>query len=370
MKSAAFVLIASVAVVAVPPVDDDDQLLSWNDGPAKKAIMDFVVRVTRDRRNKHFVAPENRIAVFDNDGTLWSEQPIYFQAMFAIDRIRSEAHKHPEWREKQPFKGILEWDLHSALASVEHPAIELVMRSHAGRTTDEFESDVKNWLATAKHPRCQLPFADLVYQPMLELLKYLRHNGFKTYIVSGGDVEFMKPLAGNVYGIPPEQVIGSVIKTRFEVQNGKPVLVRQSEIEFICNGPGKPAGIQKLIGRRPVMAFGNSDGDVQMFKWTAAGPEPGFSLIVHHTDADREWAYDRVTHAGRLDWGLEFARDRENRWTIVDMKQDWKFIYPFQKKQAATQHRLDAQSVSALSTPPPTSRFASRPRSAGPSERP
>jgi phosphoserine phosphatase len=327
MKSGVLALIASVAALVATPAraDDPPPLPSWYDCPAKKAITDFVARVNRDG-----IPPAERIAVFDNDGTLWSEQPIYFQAMFAIDRIRSEGHKHPDWHEKQPFKGILEWDLNAALASLKHPAIELVMYSHAGRTTEEFKNDVNEWLENARHPRCQRRYTDLVYQPMLEVLKYLQANKFKTYIVSGGDVEFMKPLASKFYCIPPEQVIGSSIKTSFEIRCGTPVLVRQSEIEFICDGPGKPAAIYKFIGRRPVMAFGNSDGDLQMFKWTTARPEPGFSLIVHHTDAVREWAYDHVTHAGRLDWALEFARDLENqnRWTVVDMEKDWKFIYP------------------------------------------
>jgi phosphoserine phosphatase len=328
MKFAWLTLIVSVAVFVAVPAHADDPLPSWNDGPAKKAITDFVQRVTRNG-GPEFVPPAERIAVFDNDGTLWSEQPLYFQAMFAIDRIKDMAPKHPEWKERQPFKGILEGDLHTALAGVEHPAVELMMASHSGMTTDEFEADVKRWLATAKHPRFQQPYTELVYQPMIELLGYLRENGFKTYIVSGGGFEFMRPWVGKVYGIPPEHVVGSSIKTRFEIQGGKPVLVKLPEIEFIDDGPGKPSAIHKFIGRRPVMAFGNSDGDLQMLQWTTAAPGARFGSIIHHTDADREWAYDRESRCGKLDKALELVP--VNGWTVVDMKKDWKVIYPFQK---------------------------------------
>jgi haloacid dehalogenase-like hydrolase len=321
-------LIANVAVFASAPAFADDSLPSWNDGPAKKAITDFVARATRDS-STDFVPPAERIAVFDNDGTLWSEQPAYFQAMFAFDRIKAMAPDHPEWKEKQPFKGILEGDLKAALAGGQRSAIELVMPSHSGMTTEEFEAEVKKWLATAKHPRFHRPYTDLVYQPVLEVLAYLRANGFKTYIVSGGGIEFMRPWVSAVYGIPPEHVVGSSGKTRFEIRDGTPVLVKLPEIDFIDDGPGKPAGINRFIGRRPVMAFGNSDGDLQMFQWTTAGPGPRFSLIVHHTDADREWAYDRASYVGRLDKALDLAPG--HGWTVVDMKKDWKVIYPFQK---------------------------------------
>jgi phosphoserine phosphatase len=328
MKLAVFAFMSTVTALAATPAYADDTLSSWNSGPAKRAITDFVHRVTREG-SPDFVPPAERIAVFDNDGTLWSEQPLYFQAMFAMDRIRNMAPEHPEWKERQPFKGILEGDLHTALAGIEHPAVELMMVSHSGMTTDEFEADVKKWLATAKHPRFERPYTDLAYQPMLEVLAYLRSNGFKTYIVSGGGFEFMRPWVNKVYGIPPEQVIGSSIKTRFEIRGGKPVLVKLPEIDFIDDGPGKPAAIHKFIGRRPVMAFGNSDGDLQMLQWTTGAPGPRFSLVIHHTDADREWAYDVASRCGKLDKALEIAP--VNGWTVVDMKKDWNVIYPFQK---------------------------------------
>jgi phosphoserine phosphatase len=307
---------------------DRDSLASWNDGTAKQAIIDFVVAVTK-KGGPDYVPPAERVAVFDNDGTLWSEKPAYFQLLFAIDRIKALAPQHPEWKTQQPFKAVLENDIKALAASGEKGLIQLVMASHAGMTTDEFEQIVTDWMATAKHPRFKRPYTELVYQPMLELLQYLRDNGFKTFIVSGGGIEFMRPFTEKVYGIPPEQVIGSSIKTKFEMQDGKPVLVRLPEIFFIDDKAGKPVGIQKFIGRRPIAAFGNSDGDLQMLQWTTAGKGKRFALIVHHTDSEREYAYDKESHVGRLDKALTEAK--ANGWIVVSMKRDWKVIYPFYK---------------------------------------
>jgi phosphoserine phosphatase len=306
-----------------------DPLPSWNAGPVKDAVLQFVRDVKTPGQPK-FVRAEDRIAVFDNDGTLWSEQPAYFQLFFALDRVKALAPKHPEWKTKQPFKAALEGDLKTVFSGGEHALIELVMASHAGNTTEEFEQIVTEWIGTAKHPRFQRPYTECVFQPMLELLSYLRANGFKTWIVSGGGIEFMRPWVEKVYGIPPEQVIGSSIKTRFEIRDGKPVLVRLPEIDFIDDKGEKPVGIHKFIGRRPIAAFGNSDGDLQMLQWTAADSGARFCLYVHHTDAEREWAYDRKSSIGRLDKGLDEAKAKG--WTVVDMKNDWKMIYPFEKR--------------------------------------
>jgi phosphoglycolate phosphatase-like HAD superfamily hydrolase len=322
---------ALVAVTFGGPVlgqDKPDPLRSWNDGPSKKAILDFVGKVTT-KDSKSYIPPAERIAVFDNDGTLWSEQPMYVQLAFAIDRVKALADRHPEWKKQQPFQGILDGDLKAALAGGEKAAAELVMATHAGMTVEEFHVTVLDWLKTARHPRFDRPYTDLVYQPMLEVLAHLRANGFKTYIVSGGGIEFLRPWADAVYGIPPEQVVGSSGKLKYEVRDGKPVLVKLPEIDLIDDGPGKPVGIQQHIGRRPVMAFGNSDGDLQMLQYTTAGPGARFGLIVHHTDADREWAYDRTSHVGKLNKALDDAP--KAGWTVVDMKTEWKVIYPFQK---------------------------------------
>jgi 2'-5' RNA ligase len=305
-----------------------DPLPSWNEGPAKKSILDFVAKVTKEG-GPDFVPIAERIATFDNDGTLWCEQPMPFQLFFALDRVKALAPKHPEWKEKQPFKAVLEDDMKSVLASGERGLLELMMVSHAGTTTDEFEVIVKDWLATAKHPRFKRPYTELVYQPMLELLAYLRTNGFKTYIVSGGGIEFMRPWVEKVYGIPPEHVVGSSIKVKYELRDGKPVLVRLPELDFNDDKAGKPVGIHKFIGRRPIMAFGNSDGDFEMLEWTTAARGPRFGLIVHHTDADREYAYDRKAGLGRLDKGLDEAPKRG--WTVVRMKDDWKTVFPPKK---------------------------------------
>jgi hypothetical protein len=312
--------------VQPPPEVVVDPLPSWNEGAAKQSIVDFVTRVT-DPASPDFVAAAERIAVFDNDGTLWSEQPAYFQLFFAIDRVKAMAPEHPEWKTKQPFKAVLDGDMEALAAGGEHGLIELVMATHGGMTTVEFEAIVRGWLATARHPTTDRPYTEMVYQPMLELLDYLRADGFKTFIVSGGGIEFMRPWTEEVYDIPPEQVVGSSIKTKFEMRDDGPVLVRLPEIDFIDDKEGKPVGINSHIGRRPIAAFGNSDGDLQMLQWTAAGDGPSFCLYVHHTDAEREWAYDRDSHIGGLDKGLDEAEARG--WTVVDMKNDWKVVYPW-----------------------------------------
>ena len=304
-----------------------DPLPSWTEGSAKIAIIDFVQSVSQEG-GENYVPPEERIATFDNDGTLWTEHPMYFQLFFAIDRVKALAPEHPEWKTKQPFKAVLDNDTKSLADSGEKGILELIMATHAGMSTAEFEQTVQNWLATAKHPRFNRPFTDLVYQPMLELLAYLRENEFKTFIVSGGGIEFMRPWTEKVYGIPPEQVVGSSIKTKFEIVDGNPVLIRLPQMNFLDDKNGKPIGINQHIGRRPILAFGNSDGDLQMLEWTVAGKGKPFSGLVHHTDAKREYAYDRSTHYGRLDKALDDANKRG--WTVVDMKNDWKVIYPFE----------------------------------------
>jgi phosphoglycolate phosphatase-like HAD superfamily hydrolase len=324
-----FVLLLIAIGMLANSAEAGDPLPSWNEGTAKRSIIDFVNRVTQPG-SPDFVVPEQRIATFDNDGTLWSEQPMYFQLFFAIDRVKALVPMHPEWKDKQPFKAVLEGDLKTVMGGGEHALFELVMATHAGNTTEEFSRAVKDWLATAKHPKTGRPYTDMVYQPMLELLTYLRANGFKSYIVSGGGIEFMRPWTERVYGIPPEQVVGSSIKTKFEMRNGQPVLVRLPEVNFIDDKAGKPVGINQHIGRRPIAAFGNSDGDLQMLQWTAAGKGAQYMLIVHHTDAEREWAYDRRSKIGHLDKALDEALVRG--WTVVDMKKDWKVIYPFQLK--------------------------------------
>lgn len=304
-------------------------LPSWNDGKAKQSIIAFVAKTTK-KGSPDFVPTAERIATFDNDGTLWAEQPMYFQLLFALDRVKTLAPQHPEWKEKEPFASLLKGDVQAALVGGEHAILDIFMTTHAGMTTEEFEKVVKDWIATATHPTTKRLCIEMVYQPMLEVLAYLRANGFKTFIVSGGGIEFMRPWTEKVYGIPPEQVVGSSIKTKFEMRDGKPVLVRLPELNFNDDKEGKPVGINQHIGRRPIAAFGNSDGDLQMLQWTTAGQRPGFALYVHHTDAEREWAYDRKSSIGRLDKGLDEAMAKG--WTVVDMKQDWKVIYPPKKK--------------------------------------
>jgi hypothetical protein len=307
----------------------NDPLPSWNDTSAKQTIVDFVGRVTK-AGGPDFVAPAERIATFDNDGTLWVEQPMYVQMAFALDRVKALAPLHPEWKDTQPFKAVLEGDMKTLAESGERGLVEVIMITHAGMTTSEFAKIVTDWLATARDPRFKRPHTELVYQPMLEVLAYLRANGFKTFIVSGGGVEFMRPWAERVYGIPPEQVIGSSIKTKFQITDGSPVLFRLPEVNFIDDKAGKPIGINEAIGRRPIAAFGNSDGDLQMLQWTTLSGGVRLGVIVHHTDAEREYAYDRQSHFGHLDVALDAAA--VNKWTVVDMKKDWKVIFPFEKR--------------------------------------
>jgi phosphoglycolate phosphatase-like HAD superfamily hydrolase len=329
MKRHLLKAIALAAALALASLAAAEPLPSWNEGQAKHAIVDFVQRVTT-AGGADFVPKPERIAVFDNDGTLWSEQPMYFQLFFALDRVKVLAPQHPEWKDKEPFASLLRGDLKSALAGGEKAILEIVMATHAGMTTGEFEQIVKDWVATARHPTTQRSYTEMVFQPMLEVLAYLRMNGFKTFIVSGGGIEFMRPWTEKVYGIPPQQVIGSSIKTQFAMRDGQPVLVRLPELNFIDDKDGKPVGINLYIGRRPIAAFGNSDGDLQMLQWTTAGQGPRLALLVRHTDAKREWAYDRKSKIGHLDKALDEAINRG--WTVVDMQQDWKVIYPFELK--------------------------------------
>jgi len=306
-----------------------DPLPSWNDGAVKKSITDFVARVTTPGTTD-FVPVEQRIATFDNDGTLWCEQPIYFQVAFAVDRIKALAPQHPEWRNKQPFKALLDKDPKALAAVGEKGLLDIIAATHSGMTVADFSKTVLDWTATAQHPRFKRLYIDLVYQPMTELLGYLRGNGFKTFIVSGGGIEFMRPWTEKIYGIPPEQVVGSSGVVKFEMgADGKPALMKLAKIEFVDDGPGKPVGINRFIGRRPIFAFGNSDGDQQMLEWTAAGSGARFMGIVHHTDAVREYAYDRDSKVGKLDKALDEGIAKG--WTIVDMKNDWKVIFPFQR---------------------------------------
>jgi phosphoglycolate phosphatase-like HAD superfamily hydrolase len=318
--------LAALAVVWVSFDAAGADLPSWNEGPTRDAILDFVADVTTPG-GADFVPVSERIAVFDNDGTLWVEQPMYVQGVFAFDRLQALAPQHPEWRTEQPFKAALEGD-HAKLADAgERGLVTLIMATHAGLTTDAFAASVTDWLATAQHPRFQRPFLRLVYQPMVELLEYLRANGFKTFIVSGGGVDFMRPWAEGAYGIPPEQVVGSSIRTGFELLDGRPVLTKLPEIEFVDDKAGKPVGIHRFIGRRPIAAFGNSDGDLEMLQWTTLGaPGRRFGLIVHHDDAEREYAYDRDSHVGRLDQALEAAPAAG--WTVVSMRNDWRAVFP------------------------------------------
>ena len=307
-----------------------DPLPSWNDGLAKKAIVEFV-QATTDKSSPKYVPPAERIATFDNDGTLWAEQPMYFQLLFALDRVKALAPQHPEWKDKEPFASLLKGDVKGALAGGERAMVEIVMATHAGMTTAEFEQIVKDWIATAKHPSFKRPYTECVYQPMLELLAYLRANGFKTFIVSGGGIEFMRPWTEKVYGIPPEQVVGSSIKTKFEMRDGKPVLVRLPELNFIDDKTGKPVGINEHIGRRPIAAFGNSDGDQQMLEWTQAGGGARLMMLVHHDDAEREWAYGAESKIGTFSDAL-MAEAKKQGWTVISMKNDWKVIFPFEGK--------------------------------------
>jgi phosphoglycolate phosphatase-like HAD superfamily hydrolase len=306
-----------------------DPLPSWNDTAPKKAIVNFVQKVTKEG-SQDFVPVAERVATFDNDGTLWAEQPIYFQLFFAIDRVKALAPQHPEWNTQEPFASLLKGDTKNALAGGERAILEIIMSTHAGMTTQEFEKIVTDWITTARHPKTGRLFTQMVYQPMLELLAYLRANDFKTFIVSGGGIEFMRPWTEKVYGIPPEQVVGSSIKTKYEVRKGKPVIARLPELNFIDDKAGKPVGIHQHIGRRPFVAGGNSDGDFEMLEWATSGAGLRFGLLIHHTDDKREWAYDRDSHIGKLDRGLDEGPRRG--WTIVNMRDDWRVIFPFENK--------------------------------------
>ena len=304
----------------------DDPLPSWCEGAAKSAILDFVARVTT-ADSPDYVKPEERIATFDNDGTLWAEQPYYIQLAFALDQIKALAPQHPEWQSREPFKSALAGDAKSILTGGERALLEIVAATHFGMTTEEFEVEVRAWLTTARHPETNRPYTEMVFQPMLELLTCLRASGFKTFIVSGGGVEFMRTFAERTYGVPPEQVVGSSGKLKFEMRDGKPILIKLSEVDFINDNVGKPVAIQQHIGRRPIAAFGNSDGDLEMLQWTTAGEGARLALLVHHTDGIREWAYDH-SYFGRLDKALEEANT--NRWVVADMKNDWQRVFPFE----------------------------------------
>lgn len=319
----------------------DDPLPSWNDCAARQSMIDFVEKTTTTG-SPDFVPPELRIATFDNDGTLWCEQPMYFQELFAFDRIKETAKEHPEWKDKNPYKLVLEGNLKAIADQGEKSLLEIIASTHSGMTIEDFHQIVRNWMHTARHPRFHRPYDQCIYQPMVEVLKYLRANGFQTFIVSGGGVEFMRPWVDKAYGIPPQQVVGSSGMVKYDWNNGKPLLLKQPKVEFIDDGPGKPVGINRFIGRHPIFAFGNSDGDLEMLEWTTKGPEsyslktsePGhpqarLGLIVHHTDADREYAYDRHSAVGRLDKAMDAAP--KEGWILVDMKNDWKVIFPPEK---------------------------------------
>lgn len=329
LRTALLALGLVLSFLGAPQAGAADPLSSWKDGAAKQAIVRFVEDVTKEG-GPHFVPPSERIATFDNDGTLWVEQPVYTQLTFAIERVQVLAPEHPEWKTTQPFQAVLAGDLKTALASGEKGLLELVMATHAGMTAEQFTGIVTEWLGKNEHPKFKRPYTECIYQPQLELLEYLRANGFKTFIVSGGGIEFMRPWTERVYGVPPEQVVGSSIVTEFEIRDGKPVLVRQPKVNFIDDKAGKPVGIYQHIGRRPILAFGNADADMQMIQYTKGGEGPRLGLFLHHTDAEREYAYDRKSHVGKLDKVLDIAPDQD--WIIVDMKQDWNVIFPWEKR--------------------------------------
>lgn len=323
-----FLALGLVGLLILPALAQTDPLPSWNEGVAKTAILDFVTRTTRE--GPDFVPVDERIATFDNDGTLWSEQPMYFQIIFALDRIKALARANPALAATEPYKTVLSDDTAALAALGEKGFLQILGITSTGMTVEDFRTIVLEWVKTARHPRFDRPYTDLVFQPMLELLAYLRANGYQTFIVSGGGVEFMRPWAETSYGIPPQQIVGSSGKTQFQLNGDTPTILKLPEIEFIDDGPGKPVGINRFIGRRPVFAAGNSDGDLQMLQWTTLNTGPRFGLIVHHTDAVREWAYDRHSPVGRLDKALDEAPQRG--WLVVDMKNDWKVVYPFEKK--------------------------------------
>ncbi|WP_323844572.1 HAD family hydrolase [Microbulbifer magnicolonia] len=318
---------------AMTAVQAADPLPSWNDGETKQSIISFVDKTTKEG-SPGFVPPEQRVATFDNDGTLWAEQPIYFQLLYAIDKVKEMAPQHPEWKQQEPFASIIKGDTKKALEGGKPALMQLLAATHTGMTGEEFQDSVKKWLATARHPETNRPYTEMVYQPMLELLKYLRANDFQTYIVSGGGIDFMRTFAEGTYGIPPEQVVGSSLKAKYEMRDGKPVIVKLPEVNLIDDKAGKPVGIYQHIGRRPIFAAGNSDGDFEMLQWTTAGEGPRFGLLLHHTDGKREWAYDHPSHVGQLDKALAAAP--KEGWTVVDMKDDWKVIFPWGNLKAAS----------------------------------
>ena len=320
-----FFALTLMILSSVTASQPQDPLPSWNDGPNKQAIIEFVTKTT-DQNQASFIPPTRRIATFDNDGTLWSEQPLYFQAIYIFDRIRELAPEHPEWQQKEPYASVLNGDSKSALAGGKQALLEMLMGTHAAVTASEFSESVADWLASARHPDSGKPYTAMVYKPMLELLDYLRDNDFKVFIVSGGGIDFLRVFAEEVYGVPPEQVVGSSLKAKYEIRNGLPVIVKQAEVDFIDDKAGKPVGIHRYIGRRPILAVGNSDGDFEMLEWTSAGEGPSLAMIVHHDDAKREWAYDRESHIGRLVRGLDEGPQRG--WKIISMKNDWNLIYP------------------------------------------
>jgi phosphoglycolate phosphatase-like HAD superfamily hydrolase len=322
-------IILSFGAASATAQSTRDPLPAWNNGPAKQSILNFVAKVTKEG-SPDFVPPAERIATFDNDGTLWAEQPIYVQLAFALERLKALAPLHPEWKDEEPFASLLKGNVKVALAGGEPAIAKIIMATHAGMTTQEFETIVRDWISVAKHPRFNRPYTECVYQPMLELLAYLRANGFKTFIVSGGGIEFMRPWAENVYGIPPEQVVGSSVKTQFEMRDGKPELVRLAEIDFIDDNVGKPVGINQHIGRRPVASFGNSDGDQQMLEWTQGGSGARLMMLVHHDDAVREWSYGPDSKIGTFSDAL-MTEAKSKQWTVISMKNDWKRIFAFEK---------------------------------------
>lgn len=324
-RALAGLVLASAVCLAAGGPPGAEELRSWKDTPTRAAILAFVEKVTKEG-SPDFVEPEARIAVFDNDGTLWSEQPIYVQLAFAADRVRALAPEHPEWKEQEPFASLLAGDLAGVAASGHEGLLELLAATHSGMTAPEFEATVTSWLETARHPKYGRSYLECVYQPQLELLAFLREKGFRTFIVSGGGVDFMRPWTQDVYGIPPDQVVGSSLRAKYEVRNGTPVIVKLSEVEFIDDEAGKPVGIHRFIGRRPILAFGNSDGDFEMLEYTTAGPGPRLGLLLHHDDAEREAAYDRESHVGRLARGLDEAERRG--WLVVSVKSDWRRVFP------------------------------------------
>jgi phosphoglycolate phosphatase-like HAD superfamily hydrolase len=331
MKTIRIVLaLLAINLAGLTAVQAQDPLPSWNDGKTKQAIVTFVEKVTKEG-SPDFVPVAERIATFDNDGTLWCEQPMYFQVLFALDRVKALAPQHPEWKTKEPFASLLKGDMKSALAGGEHAILEIIMATHSGMTTADFEKIVSEWIATAQHPKFKRPYTECVYQPMIELLAYLRADGFKTFIVSGGGIEFMRPWTEKVYGIPPEEVVGSSGKTQFEMRDGKPVLVKLPAVSFVDDKTGKPVGINEHIGRRPIAAFGNSDGDQQMLEWTQAGDGARLMMLVHHDDATREFAYGAESKIGTFSDAL-MAAAKKNNWAVISMKDDWNTIFAFEKK--------------------------------------